>query len=78
MTLARSSFEGKLLVRQAAQKVAEAFQLNNNLLSLSDRANADSKPNLETFADDAQSFAWVYSWTTRQRSHFLYEGTENI
>lgn len=49
----RSSFEGKILVRQAAQKT-EAFQLNNNLL-LSDRANADSKPNLEIFADDVKA-----------------------
>ncbi|HEV8051469.1 MAG TPA: Fe-S cluster assembly protein SufD [Parachlamydiaceae bacterium] len=49
----RSSFEGKILVRQAAQKT-EAFQLNKNLL-LSDRANADSKPNLEIFADDVKA-----------------------
>lgn len=49
----RSSFEGKIFVRQAAQKT-EAFQLNNNLL-LSDRANADSKPNLEIFADDVKA-----------------------
>lgn len=49
----RSSFEGKILVRQAAQKT-EAFQLNHNLL-LSDRANADSKPNLEIFADDVKA-----------------------
>lgn len=48
-----SSFEGKILVRQAAQKT-EAFQLNSNLL-LSDRANADSKPNLEIFADDVKA-----------------------
>lgn len=48
-----SSFEGKILVRQAAQKT-EAFQLNNNLL-LSDRAHADSKPNLEIFADDVKA-----------------------
>jgi len=48
-----SAFEGKILVRQAAQKT-EAFQLNNNLL-LSDRANADSKPNLEIFADDVKA-----------------------
>lgn len=51
--VSRSSFEGKILVRQAAQKT-EAFQLNNNLL-LSDRANADSKPNLEIFADDVKA-----------------------
>jgi len=49
----RSAFEGKILVRQAAQQT-EAFQLNNNLL-LSDRANADSKPNLEIFADDVKA-----------------------
>lgn len=48
-----SSFEGKILVRQAAQKT-EAFQLNNNLL-LSDKANAESKPNLEIFADDVKA-----------------------
>jgi len=48
--VSRSSFEGKILVRQAAQKT-DAFQLNNNLL-LSEKAHADSKPNLEIFADD--------------------------
>jgi Fe-S cluster assembly protein SufD len=48
-----SSFEGKILVRQEAQKT-DAFQLNNNLL-LSDRAAADSKPNLEIFADDVKA-----------------------
>jgi Fe-S cluster assembly protein SufD len=48
-----SSFEGKILVRQPAQKT-EAFQLNNNLL-LSDYAIADSKPNLEIFADDVKA-----------------------
>lgn len=51
--LSRSSFEGKILVQQAAQKT-EAFQLNNNLI-LSDRAHADSKPNLEIFADDVKA-----------------------
>ena len=49
----RSSFEGKIMVRQAAQKT-EAYQLNNNLL-LSDYAHADSKPNLEIFADDVKA-----------------------
>lgn len=48
-----SSFEGKILVQQAAQKT-EAFQLNNNLL-LSDKARAESKPNLEIFADDVKA-----------------------
>jgi Fe-S cluster assembly protein SufD len=50
--VSHSSFEGKILVRQAAQKT-EAFQLNNNLL-LSERALAESKPNLEIFADDVK------------------------
>jgi Fe-S cluster assembly protein SufD len=49
----RSSFEGKILVRQAAQKT-DAFQLNNNLL-MSPDAHADSKPNLEIFADDVKA-----------------------
>ena len=51
--VSRSSFEGKILVRQIAQKT-EAFQLNNNLL-LSERATADSKPNLEIYADDVKA-----------------------
>lgn len=49
----RSSFEGKIMVRQPAQKT-EAFQLNKNLL-LNDHAHADSKPNLEIFADDVKA-----------------------
>jgi len=49
----RSSFEGKIMVRQAAQKT-EAFQLNQNIL-LNDYAHADSKPNLEIFADDVKA-----------------------
>ncbi len=49
----RSSFEGKIYVRDEAQKT-DAFQLNNNLL-LSDRASASSKPNLEIFADDVKA-----------------------
>lgn len=48
-----SCFEGKIMVRQAAQKT-NAFQLNNNLL-LSDQASAESKPNLEIFADDVKA-----------------------
>lgn len=49
----RSSFEGKIMVRREAQKT-EAFQLNNNLI-LNDHAHADSKPNLEIFADDVKA-----------------------
>lgn len=51
--LSRSSFEGKIFVQRPAQKT-EAYQLNNHLL-LSDHANADSKPNLEIFADDVKA-----------------------
>ncbi len=50
---AHSSFHGKILVRQKAQKT-EAYQLNNNLL-LSDTATANSKPGLEIFADDVKA-----------------------
>lgn len=49
----RSSFEGKIYVHSKAQKTA-AYQLNNNLL-LSDKAVANSKPNLEIFADDVKA-----------------------
>ncbi|MCB1111273.1 MAG: Fe-S cluster assembly protein SufD [Chlamydiales bacterium] len=49
----RSSFEGKIYVHAEAQKT-DAFQLNNNLI-LSEGAHADSKPNLEIFADDVKA-----------------------
>jgi len=49
----RFSFEGKIHVRPVAQKT-EAYQLNNNLV-LSDEASANSKPNLEIFADDVKA-----------------------
>lgn len=49
----RSSFEGKIMVRRPAQKT-EAFQLNNNIL-LNDHTHADSKPNLEIYADDVKA-----------------------
>lgn len=50
---ARTSFEGKIYVHREAQKT-QAYQLNKNLL-LSDRAMANSKPNLEIFADDVKA-----------------------
>lgn len=49
----QTSFEGKILVRKDAQKT-EAYQLNNNLL-LGEYAIANSKPNLEIFADDVKA-----------------------
>ena len=49
----QSSFEGKILVDPIAQKT-QAYQLNHNLL-LSDGCIANSKPNLEIFADDVKA-----------------------
>ncbi len=49
----RFSFEGKILVRPAAQKT-ESYQLNNNLI-LGSEAVANAKPNLEIFADDVKA-----------------------
>jgi len=45
-------FNGKVYVRQDAQKT-NAFQKNNNIL-LSDNANVNSKPELEIYADDVK------------------------
>lgn len=50
---ARSSFEGKIYVEREAQQT-QAYQLNPNLL-LSEHASANSKPNLEIFADDVKA-----------------------
>ena len=49
---ARAVFNGKIYVRQVAQKT-NAFQQNNNLL-LGDKALVHSKPQLEIFADDVK------------------------
>lgn len=49
----QSSFEGKIKVAPQAQKT-EAYQLNNNLI-LGQGAVANSKPNLEVFADDVKA-----------------------
>lgn len=51
--LSQSSFEGKIFVRPEAQKT-EAYQLNKHLL-LGERVIANSKPNLEIFADDVKA-----------------------
>jgi Fe-S cluster assembly protein SufD len=48
----RSAFQGRVVVREGAQKV-DAHQLNKNLL-LSPQARADSKPELEILADDVK------------------------
>jgi Fe-S cluster assembly protein SufD len=49
----QSSFEGKIRVQEEALKT-EAYQLNKNLI-LSSGAIANSKPNLEVFADDVKA-----------------------
>ena len=49
---ARAVFNGKIFVREGAQKT-DAIQTNKNLL-LSDRARVDTKPQLEIYADDVK------------------------
>ena len=49
---ANAVFNGKIFVRQDAQKT-NAFQSNNNIL-LSDKASIDTKPQLEIWADDVK------------------------
>ncbi len=49
---AKGVFNGKVIVREDAQKT-NAFQQNNNVL-LSDKASVDTKPQLEIFADDVK------------------------
>ncbi len=51
--VSRSSFTGKILVRQQAQKT-QAYQLNNSLL-LTEGTIANSKPGLEILADDVKA-----------------------
>jgi Fe-S cluster assembly protein SufD len=48
----RGVFNGRIIVRQGAQKT-DSKQTNNNLL-LSERARADSQPQLEIYADDVR------------------------
>ena len=45
-------FRGQILVHQAAQKT-DAYQANRNLL-LSDRAEINTKPPVEIYADDVK------------------------
>lgn len=71
----RSSFEGKIYVHSKAQKTA-AYQLNNNLL-LSDKAVANSKPNLEIFADDVKASHGA-TVTQLDPAHMLYLKTRGI
>ncbi len=52
MGRSRGVFQGKILVRQAAQKT-DGYQMNQALL-LSPEAEMDSKPQLEIYADDVK------------------------
>ena len=52
MDRANGVFNGKVMVRQDAQKI-NAFQQNSTLV-LSDKASMESKPQLEIFADDVR------------------------
>ena len=49
---ARGVFQGRIVVEKDAQK-ADGHQLNKTIL-LSDRAEIDTKPELEIFADDVK------------------------
>jgi Fe-S cluster assembly protein SufD len=51
--LSKSSFEGKIFVRENALKT-EGFQANHNLV-LSEKALCYTRPNLEIFADDVKA-----------------------
>lgn len=48
----RGVFQGKIVVKQAAQKTDA--KMSSNALLLSEEAEADNKPELEIFADDVQ------------------------
>jgi len=62
-SVARPSFNGRIIVRPGAQKT-DSKQTNNNLL-LSRDAHADSQPQLEIYADDVKcthgSTVWLPS-----------------
>ena len=65
----RAVFNGKILVREHAQKT-EAYQSNKNIL-LSDEAEIDTKPQLEIYADDVKCKPWSYIRQYRQGTDVL-------
>ncbi len=71
----KASFEGKILVQPEAQKT-EAYQLNSTLL-ISDHAVANSKPNLEIFADDVKASHGA-TVTQVNPEHLLYLKSRGI
>ncbi|MCI0381831.1 MAG: Fe-S cluster assembly protein SufD [Chlamydiae bacterium] len=71
----QSSFEGKIYVREKAQKT-EAYQLNQNLI-LGEYASAKSKPNLEIFADDVKASHGA-SFSQIDQSQLFYLKTRGL
>ncbi|MFT4552198.1 MAG: Fe-S cluster assembly protein SufD [Chlamydiales bacterium] len=68
--MSHSSFEGKVYVHSEAQKT-DAYQMNNNLI-LSDKARAESKPNLEIYADDVKaSHGSTVGQLDKEHLHYL-------
>jgi len=51
-------FNGKIFVRKDAQKT-NAYQSNKNIL-IGDQASANTKPQLEIFADDVKCSQWLH------------------
>ena len=72
---ARSSFEGKIFVRDNALKT-EAFQANHNLI-LSETALCYTQPNLEIFADDVKASHGATCGTLNQ-DHLFYLKTRGM
>ena len=66
---AKGVFNGKIFVREGAQKT-DAKQTNKVLL-LSENATIHTKPQLEIFADDVKCTHGATVGTTRRRSDFL-------
>ncbi len=73
--VSQGSFQGKILVQPSAQKT-EAYQLNRNLI-LGARAQANSRPNLEIFADDVKASHGA-TISQVEEEHLLYLKTRGL
>lgn len=71
----KSSFEGKIFVRENALKT-EAFQANHNLI-LSEKALCYTQPNLEIFADDVKASHGA-TCGTLNKEHLFYLKTRGM
>ena len=71
----RAVFNGKIFVREGAQKT-DAMQTNKNLL-LSDKARVDTKPQLEIYADDVKCAHGAAVGQTRSGRTVLPRDTRN-